>query len=400
MATGILAQAAELLKPKTEISLPSWGTNPADANLQDMAGTMQGATSYTPTDNALVSAQLSKLLSKDSDYMTRARTRAMQTASGRGLLNSSMAAGAGEAAAIDAGLPIAQQDATTFGTAERDNNNNVNQFARDSNAFGRDAALTKYKGVLDLAANQQGLELERGKALTLAASNDASNALEAQRNDLQGRQLDADTDYRNSDLDFRRGASDKDAALREKDLVLRQSSADKDAELRAQELALRDKGLTQDATQRDQAARTALQGDIAAIRRQASDAQRMLESDPNMSGQAKSDAILALGQKASADVAELVRFSGLDMPDAWPAWVNQIGIAGQPSTDTYAPAEPVPATPAQAPAVAPAPREDGINAANTPNRGAGSGGAAAAPAPAPVAEESYMDWLNRNGGGA
>lgn len=58
-----------------------------------------------------VAGQLTGLLSKDSSYMAQARTGARQTAERRGLLNSSIAATAGEKAAIDKALPIAQQDA-------------------------------------------------------------------------------------------------------------------------------------------------------------------------------------------------------------------------------------------------------------------------------------------------
>jgi hypothetical protein len=50
----------------------------------------------------------------DSPYIDRARLSAMEYANSRGLLNSSMAAGAGEAAAIDAALPIAQSDASAY----------------------------------------------------------------------------------------------------------------------------------------------------------------------------------------------------------------------------------------------------------------------------------------------
>ena len=55
----------------------------------------------------------------------------MQTANRRGLLNTSMAAGAGEAAAIDAALPIASADANVYGTASRENqgfSNTAGQF--------------------------------------------------------------------------------------------------------------------------------------------------------------------------------------------------------------------------------------------------------------------------------
>ena len=68
--------------------------------------------------------------------MTRARAGAMQSANSRGLLNSSMAAGAGEAAVIDAALPIAQQDANTFSQQRLANQ----QVSNAADQFGADAA--------------------------------------------------------------------------------------------------------------------------------------------------------------------------------------------------------------------------------------------------------------------
>ena len=58
-----------------------------------------------------VSGRLDALLDSDSPFLERARARARQLANRRGLMSSSIAAGAGEAAAIDAALPIAQADA-------------------------------------------------------------------------------------------------------------------------------------------------------------------------------------------------------------------------------------------------------------------------------------------------
>jgi hypothetical protein len=55
-----------------------------------------------------VSDELEKVLSDDSPYIQRARTSADLKSNARGLLNSSVAIGAGESAAIDAALPIAQ----------------------------------------------------------------------------------------------------------------------------------------------------------------------------------------------------------------------------------------------------------------------------------------------------
>lgn len=66
------------------------------------------------TEDMLVSKQLTKLLGEGSPLIERARTKAMETAASRGLQNSSIAAGAGEAAAIDSMLPVAQGNAAAL----------------------------------------------------------------------------------------------------------------------------------------------------------------------------------------------------------------------------------------------------------------------------------------------
>lgn len=128
--TGALASAA--------------GLGPADYSadkLNTLTGATTGATSYTPDDSALVSKNLTKLISGDSDYMTLARTKAAQYANTRGLLNSSIGAGAGESAAIEAALPIAQGDANVNAAAQATNANAKNTFALDANQFQRQGAL-------------------------------------------------------------------------------------------------------------------------------------------------------------------------------------------------------------------------------------------------------------------
>lgn len=61
-----------------------------------------------------VQSRLEGLLGSGSTFLERARARSKQAANKRGLLNSSMAVQAGEAAAIDAALPIAQQDSAAL----------------------------------------------------------------------------------------------------------------------------------------------------------------------------------------------------------------------------------------------------------------------------------------------
>ncbi|TDX29095.1 hypothetical protein DFO67_108139 [Modicisalibacter xianhensis] len=58
-----------------------------------------------------VQGQLNSILKSNSPLMKRAATQGKQYANKRGLLNSSMAAGATQGAMIDAATPIAQQDA-------------------------------------------------------------------------------------------------------------------------------------------------------------------------------------------------------------------------------------------------------------------------------------------------
>ena len=73
-------------------------------------GTPPAGTGGPPTGTPSLSDRLNTLLDSDSPYIERARYRGRQAANRRGLLNSSIAAGAAEAAALDAALPIAQGD--------------------------------------------------------------------------------------------------------------------------------------------------------------------------------------------------------------------------------------------------------------------------------------------------
>lgn len=146
--------------------LAAWAMNPTTMTVQQlgqMAGPMQGPTTYQPSENALVSRQLTNLLSQDNPYMQRARTRAMQYSNSRGLLNSSMAAGAGEAAAIDAALPIAQQDAGSYFTADRENAAAQNTFARDANQFGREGALSIFREGSAFGRQRDQQDFQRGE---------------------------------------------------------------------------------------------------------------------------------------------------------------------------------------------------------------------------------------------
>lgn len=86
-------------------TLPT-GQAPTAAQASNYDASTQGV-----APDALVENRMTGLLSSNSPYLQEAQTRALQTANQRGLLNSSIAAGAGTQAAIQSALPIAQQDA-------------------------------------------------------------------------------------------------------------------------------------------------------------------------------------------------------------------------------------------------------------------------------------------------
>lgn len=77
--------------------------------------------------NETVQGQIAGLIDKNSPLLQQARNQAMMTANTRGLVNSSIAASAGESAAYGAALPIAQADARAYEQAARDQQALLNQ---------------------------------------------------------------------------------------------------------------------------------------------------------------------------------------------------------------------------------------------------------------------------------
>jgi hypothetical protein len=131
-------------------------TQAAQFDFAKAAGQMTGPAEYSVNKEDLTSGRLSQLLSQDNPYIQMARTRAAQSANRRGLLNSSIAAGAGEAAAIESALPIAQSDSGALIDAQRFNAESKNLFSRDQNNFMREGALKQYGTVAEM--EQQGMQ--------------------------------------------------------------------------------------------------------------------------------------------------------------------------------------------------------------------------------------------------
>lgn len=87
-----------------------------------------------------VQGQVKNIIDADSPLMQQAETRALQQSNSRGLINSSMAVGAGQAALYDAAVPIAASDASMYGRVAETNNSAINQFKMAEKAQGFDLA--------------------------------------------------------------------------------------------------------------------------------------------------------------------------------------------------------------------------------------------------------------------
>lgn len=118
---------------------------------------------FTVNDPSTVQGQVKGIIQDDSPLMQQARTRANQDYQSRGLLDSSMAIGAGQQAVLNAALPIAQQDANTY-----------NQ-AMTNTANAKNAALN-FGAAATNTASQQNAQL--GTNVSLANADSANKALQ------------------------------------------------------------------------------------------------------------------------------------------------------------------------------------------------------------------------------
>ena len=112
--------------------------------------TQTSAAQFTPEQREVeagketTAGQLQSIMSKDSPLMQLARTQATQGMAQRGLINSSMAQGAGVAAMLEKATPIAASDAATYSNRALANQQAVNTAgvfnAGEQNKFGLQTA--------------------------------------------------------------------------------------------------------------------------------------------------------------------------------------------------------------------------------------------------------------------
>jgi hypothetical protein len=251
--------------------------NPFDINTTGgtlTPGTATTAAQFDPVQRQVdaaketTSGQLQTIMAQDSPLMQQARAQAKQGMAARGLINSSMAQGAGVAAMLERATPIATADATTYANQAITNQQAANtggQFnVGQQNQFGlqkgaQTFATSERLAGQEFTASQAGLEREQQSKLQVAQQNftSAQSALDrAQQTALADKSIEAQNALQKAQQDFAAAQSSLDRAQQtalqtgQQTFTASQNKAQQDftaaqeALNRAQQTALADKSIT------------------------------------------------------------------------------------------------------------------------------------------------------------
>lgn len=216
-------------------------TDSSIANIETATPAATGVATYKPTEvqdpsewtvepDQTVAGQLNTIVDPNNPLMVKAKARAQQQSADRGLINSSIAATAGESAMLDAAMPIAQADAAArakaagynvdiknqtnvtnanaqnsadqFNTgqmnqqalqkAQQESSKVLQQMQQDSNM-----AVEKMQQDSNMAVQQMSKDNERLLAVNSKAGEMMSNATSAINNIMNNNQMDQSTKTEN-----------------------------------------------------------------------------------------------------------------------------------------------------------------------------------------------------------
>lgn len=161
------------------------------------------ATLGTVTDDQTVQGRLKGIVDANGPLQQQAATAGLQGAASRGLVNSSIAVGAAQDALYKSALPIASQDANTYATQSKMNQDAQNQMeaarAADTNQNARfNASTTAANNQFNAASTNQAGATNAAAANTASGQNASIQAQamaqkSKQAADLVLQQLDAGT---------------------------------------------------------------------------------------------------------------------------------------------------------------------------------------------------------------
>lgn len=161
------------------------GYDASQANAYGFDASQANATNWNVNPDQTVQNQLATITSSGSPLMQQAQTNALQQMNRRGLLNSSMAIGAGQEAVIKQALPIATQDATLYANNAKYNADVANQMAQfntgqtnQSRQFS--SAAQNQAALANAAADNQAAQFTSGAANQASLANSSAQNQAAQ----------------------------------------------------------------------------------------------------------------------------------------------------------------------------------------------------------------------------
>ena len=190
-AAGVGNQPPATPPPPTAVQAPT------------VAYTPQTATVNANTDT--VAGQMQKLLADGSPVLDRARSLAEQRANSRGLINSSIGAGAGTAAMIDAAAGIGANDAGIYSNQRLANQQAANEMelARGNSATQVGMANAQAQNAFNMAGYNNQLEIGRmGYDSQLGLVRGVFDAGVGEQKDYRTADLQDRNDARSSDRTF------------------------------------------------------------------------------------------------------------------------------------------------------------------------------------------------------
>lgn len=134
---------------------------------------------YSVESNQTVQGQLDEILKKGNPLLDAAEARATKIANARGLVNSSMAAQAGQEAIVNAALPIASQDARTYATQALANQDVENKFNQMTYGADLDLRQQYQKYLQDNALQDKDNAMKKYITDTTLTVQERMNALDA-----------------------------------------------------------------------------------------------------------------------------------------------------------------------------------------------------------------------------
>lgn len=163
--------------------------------LDTYTNTLMGRVTNTPLQtygtglqdpNAVVTGSLESMLNPNSQYIQNARQRGVEQAAVRGGVNSSIAAGASERAAVEAAAPLAQQAVNIQQTREAVNADNWAASQNFDRAFLGQLAQTSFNSSIGMLETMQRYAMEDPELYTPEVMSGFSNFYQRNMNDILG----------------------------------------------------------------------------------------------------------------------------------------------------------------------------------------------------------------------